>query len=78
MSHDRDFAATLSELLPMIGVTLLDGLLLDGRNTVSFRRESQPPGVLRDAWMPVEKEAHTDLRGRGGRSLRFYISLRAY
>ena len=46
--HDRDFAGTLAELLPMIGVMLLDGLLLDGKNTVSFRREGLLTAPLRE------------------------------
>ena len=46
--RDRDFAETLSELLPMIGVTLLDGLLLDGKNSVSFRRAGLLTAPLRE------------------------------
>jgi DNA repair protein RadC len=46
--HDRDFAGTLAELLPMIGVTLLDGLLMNGKTTVSFRREGLLTAPLRE------------------------------
>jgi len=46
--HDKAFAATLSELLPMIGVTLLDCLMLDGKDTVSFRREGLLTAALRE------------------------------
>ena len=46
--QDKDFAATLSELLPLIGVTLLDGLLLNKQNTVSFRREGLLTAALRE------------------------------
>jgi DNA repair protein RadC len=63
--HDRDFTATLSELLPMIGVTLLDSLLLGGDSTVSFRREGLLAAPLREpslrlmerGWLWAEEDA---------------------
>jgi DNA repair protein RadC len=48
-SSDKAFAGTLADLLPLIGVTLLDGLLLDGEKTVSFRREGLLAPPLREA-----------------------------
>jgi hypothetical protein len=49
---DGAFAGTLSELLAMIGVTLLDALVLDGERFASFRRAGlltaplrEPPGA---------------------------------
>ena len=67
--HDRDFAAVLSELLPMIGVTLLDSLLLSGNNTVSFRREGLLTAPLREPSLRLMErgwlwgEAEGDARG---------------
>ncbi len=51
--HDRAFAQTLAELMPMIGVTLLDNLLLDGDKTVSFRREGLLAAPLREPSSPL-------------------------
>ena len=45
---DREFAGTLSDLLSMIGVTLIDGLILDGERTLSFRREGLLSAPLRE------------------------------
>lgn len=47
--EDKTFASALTDLLPMIGVALLDGLLLDGDKTVSFRREGLLTAPLRES-----------------------------
>lgn len=46
---DRDFADTLSGLLSLIGVTLIDALVLDGDRTLSFRREGFLTAPLHEA-----------------------------
>jgi len=46
---DRAFAQALADLLPMIGVALLDGLVMDGDRTVSFRREGLLTAPLRES-----------------------------
>ncbi len=58
---DRALAATLAELLPMIGVTLLDSLILGGDDALSLRREgalaaplresSAAPRLMEDRWL---------------------------
>ncbi len=45
---DRTLAALLSELLPMIGVTLLDSLILGGEDVLSLRREGALTAPLRE------------------------------
>ena len=45
---DRNFAGALGELLSMIGVTLVDGLLLDGDRFTSFRRQGYLAAPLRE------------------------------
>jgi DNA repair protein RadC len=49
MPGDKAFAATLSDLLSMIGVALIDGLILGGERTFSFRREGLLSAPLREA-----------------------------
>ena len=45
---DRAFAGTLSDLLSLIGVTLIDALVLDGERALSFRREGLLSAPLRE------------------------------
>ncbi len=47
-SDDRNFAWTLDELLSMIGVTLVDGLIMDGDRFTSFRRQGYLTAPLRE------------------------------
>jgi DNA repair protein RadC len=74
--EDKAFASALTDLLPMIGVTLLDALLLDGDNTVSFRREGLLAAPLREPgsslrlmerrWLWEEEGAGGDAEGNAG------------
>lgn len=64
---DRALAAALSELLPMIGVTFLDSLLLCGDDALSLRREGAltpplretgaAPRLMEDRWLWAAAEA---------------------
>lgn len=62
---DRTFAGIMNEMLSMIGVTLLDGLILDGAKTSSFRHEGFLNGPLRETAAPSLME-RSWLRGDGG------------